>query len=597
MAEPRLSTEDFVEKKIADLKHSEPNLPKEFYSKEVISFLMLNYPEKPLSASAREFHEEFKIQSERLAKEYPYIDCYNNFILLSIMMQMNSSKDSNLYEKKIDSVILDLFKNKDHISNYTIVLNKIGIEKNQADMLAKKQCYTIPRSGFVKIPQKIKDVDIGESSQAICAISPFGMLASEGISHKEMYKGKRSVPLDTLISILKLPSNANVDLSKDLKSPAANYVSYIGTVVQKRTHGNQALAIYNTILDHWPRYISPASLGPVILNSIVWAGTLAIEIPLKTIAAMMTNAIRTVSKPLFDKNASLLQKLGAGIGTFFVGAILYVPSQILFAVGNLASYTRGIFDGLCNLVSLGLAKLGEKLTKTSHVDKYPTAELCGKTIGGNALSFITGGLPFLAGLLTIFSNEKQFKDQQALKETAQEKSDALAKDIGKDSEKSENHKKAEKKSEKISENTQEIELGQLKTHESSADLLSNLTSPPPAPEQTQEQLEEQKQRQAIDSWIMTATASLAKVDTQMDLPPSILKLNSNLLALKKETGDIMLDSKDPYKKQEITDICKQLDDKNSEIQKKLPSQDNGIPKKQQTAEVEIEMQPVRMKHG
>ena len=130
-----------------------------------------------------------------------------------------------------------------------------------------------------------------------------------------------------------------------------------------------------------------------------------------------------------------------------------------------------------------------------------------------------------------------------------------------------------------------------KVSDSSAQVLSQLPPSPPI-----ELTSEEKQEAAIQSWINAAKASLDKVEQQMQSPPSILQLNSQLLALKKDTGEIILsDLKDSDpKKAEVTEICKQLEDKQTKLDKLLqPTQ--SVPKeKENTSSVEIEMTtPVR----
>lgn len=557
-----------------ELKQAEPNLPKDFYNEKVVAFLMNQPPEETsLVVKAKDFHQKFIKQSERLGREHPGIYT-NNLILLAVMMEMDKFKENEkLYHAKIDLTLLNLFEAQDNYPSYLKQLKKLPIDNESALTIAKNQCFVIPQTGYVKASKDISQIDIGESAQMLCAVSPFHMFASGKLDkyHGKTYTGKRSVPVDILISVLKLPSNAGLDLTHLAGSTTNNYVSYVNSLVQKK---NQATSIYGAIFQHRPTYKSPANLVPFILNTIVWGTTLLVEIPCKTLAALMTNLLRATSQT--KSNASFGRKLLAGVLTLALGAILYIPSQILFAVGNLASYTRSFFDGLSNLVSLGFAKLGEMVFKTSHVDKYPSIEFSIKTMLGNALNFLTGGLPFLAGPLTIISNRMDFNNQSALK-----------KSVGKDIEESmkvikeesvviqpKEEKTSDKTSEKVEEISPEPTLG------SSAKMMKDVSAPAA-----------EIAKDATQEWIDSSERSLQEIKNQFD-KPSILSIYQEMgfLPLKIDTGQIILsqlDEADPKKKR-VADTIQNLEKMESQISEKLqPTKQQDLEK---TVTVEVEMQ-------
>ena len=107
--------------------------------------------------------------------------------------------------------------------------------------------------------------------------------------------------------------------------------------------------------------INPLHYVNAALNLVCVTG----ELITKTAAAFLTKPISACTEIIKDKNRSNTARFLAGVG-WVLSTPLWLLSQVLFAAGNVLSYTRKIVDGFSNLVSSGIAKIADIFIKKKN---------------------------------------------------------------------------------------------------------------------------------------------------------------------------------------------------------------------------------------
>ena len=223
--------------KIEELKH-QLDLPAEFFlfDNVVIKTLMKQNSDLPLATRAKNLMTTFEEQSARLLEKYPNFfaeHSQNNVILLLTIIKMSElNQNKKLFEDKIDSMILRFYEVKDNHQMLGKLLAELQVPNYKE--IADAYCYTIQRDGYSSASSKTK-IDIGEWAQMLCAVAPFGFMASDGIGFKKLYQGKRSVPIDIFKSILKLPSSVGLNFTDKLDNTSDSYTSIIGQTIQNKS--------------------------------------------------------------------------------------------------------------------------------------------------------------------------------------------------------------------------------------------------------------------------------------------------------------------------------------------------------------------------